>query len=128
MEFCTNCDNMLYINIETSDSESDDNASSSSKLTYYCKNCSFKTEDLKSKNCCIYEETFNTDSIKKDMSFNENIIHDPTLPRAIGIRCINSNCPSASPEIIYINYDNKNMKYTYICLDCQKAGNKNYIW
>lgn len=128
MEFCPDCDNMLYINIESNDSESECGNNCVSKLSYYCKNCGYKTDKLKSNNCCIYEENFNTDNIKKEMSFNENTINDPTLPRAIGIRCINANCPSKKPEIIYINYDSKNMKYTYICLDCHKVGNDNYIW
>ena len=43
----------------------------------------------------------------------------------------NDNCPKKSPdtsEIIYIHYDPTKLKYTYICLDCKKAGNESYIW
>jgi aspartate carbamoyltransferase regulatory subunit len=44
---------------------------------------------------------------------------DPTLPRVNNILCPNPECPTnkdgAEREIIYIRYDDVNMKYVYLC-------------
>ena len=34
----------------------------------------------------------------------------------------------AKPEIIYIKYDNEDLKFIYICLDCYRAKNTPHIW
>ena len=47
---------------------------------------------------------------------------DITLPNAEGIKCPNPNCPSAKPNIKYIQYDKDNMKYLYVCIDCYENG------
>ena len=54
---------------------------------------------------------------------NEYTKLDPTLPRTNTIRCPNSNCETnktenAEREIIYIRYDDTNMKYVYMCSTC----------
>ena len=47
---------------------------------------------------------------------------DPTLPRISTILCPNPNCRTntddMSKEIIYIRYDDANMKYVYLCSTC----------
>ena len=47
---------------------------------------------------------------------------DPTLPRINNVLCPNADCATNkddSPrEIIYIRYDNQNMKYVYLCSTC----------
>tara|TARA_B100001027_G_C16185433_1_gene293495 strand:- start:259 stop:633 length:375 start_codon:yes stop_codon:yes gene_type:complete len=124
MEFCDNCDNMLYIKIVP---KSDDETKTN--LTYYCRNCSKEFDNNIKKDKCIYAVDFNKDNVMKNISFNKYTKYDPTLPRTNGLRCINADCPAgAEPEIIYINYDSKNMKYTYMCLDCERAQKDNYIW
>ena len=60
--------------------------------------------------------------------FRDRSYEDITLPRAEGIKCPNEQCQKAKPEIIYIKYDNENMKFIYICLDCYKEGIPNHIW
>ena len=47
---------------------------------------------------------------------------DPTLPRINNILCPNSECSTnkdnTEREIIYIRYDDANMKYVYLCSTC----------
>jgi aspartate carbamoyltransferase regulatory subunit len=47
---------------------------------------------------------------------------DPALPRVTNVLCPNDNCPTNNKdeerEIIYIRYDNLNMKYVYLCATC----------
>ena len=47
---------------------------------------------------------------------------DPTLPRVSNILCPNADCltnkEDVPREIIYIRYDDKNMKYVYLCSSC----------
>ena len=47
---------------------------------------------------------------------------DPTLPRINTILCPNPNCTTNTDdtprEIIYIRYDDTNMKYVYLCSTC----------
>tara|TARA_A100001035_G_scaffold243917_1_gene211302 strand:+ start:50 stop:412 length:363 start_codon:yes stop_codon:yes gene_type:complete len=120
MEFCKQCDNMLYTKVLNEDEKS--------KLVYYCLNCNVNYDNLKKDDNCIYEVNFNIDNIRRESCINKYTTEDPTLPRAQGIKCPNETCPSANPEIVYINYDPTKMKYTYICLDCKKAGSKSYVW
>jgi hypothetical protein len=59
---------------------------------------------------------------------------DPTLPRIKNIKCPNGACPTnevhgggneghsggakKETDIIYMRYDDNNMKYLYLCTDC----------
>ena len=46
---------------------------------------------------------------------------DPTLPRTKSIKCPNKSCTAAEQggqEVIYLRYDDKNMKYMYLCCHC----------
>jgi aspartate carbamoyltransferase regulatory subunit len=49
---------------------------------------------------------------------------DPTLPRIYNIRCPNTACKTneegekTPAEVIYMRYDDENMKYLYICTTC----------
>ena len=125
MNFCEDCDDMLYVQIKT-DKDDDDNETNS--LIYLCKTCSKEYPNNSNSKNCVYHNNNNLDEIKKESLINKYTLHDPTLPKALGVKCPNENCPTKTPNIVYINYDNKNMKYLYICKDCAKNGNSNYIW
>ena len=113
MRFCTNCDNMYYIRI---------NADNPNKLVYYCRNCGNEDNNLTSENVCVSK----TQIKKSEQSFNHIINKytklDPTLPRINNILCPNNTCPTNTEdkprEIIYIRYDDTNMKYVYLCSTC----------
>jgi aspartate carbamoyltransferase regulatory subunit len=63
---------------------------------------------------------------KSEQSFNHIINKytklDPTLPRINTILCPNTDCETNTKnkerEIIYIRYDDMNMKYVYLCSCC----------
>jgi len=111
MRFCDNCNNMYYIRIDSDDSN---------KLIYYCRNCG--KEDTSS--------DFSEDIVVSKLQIKNvdktytNIINkytrlDPTLPRINNILCPNPECTTNTKnterEIIYIRYDDTNMKYIYLC-------------
>ena len=113
MHFCNICSNMYYIRI---------NADDSNKLVYYCRKCGNEDTTLAAENVCVSRTLIK----KSEQSFNHIINKytkfDPTLPRINNIKCPNSDCPTNKDgkerEIIYIRYDDVNMKYVYLCCDC----------
>ena len=122
MHFCSVCNNMYYLRID----EKNPN-----KLDYYCRNCGHEDKLLAHDNMCI-SKTF----IKKnDQSFNHIINEytklDPTLPRVNTILCPNSECETntnkVKREIIYIRYDDTNMKYVYLCSECSTIWQANNL-
>jgi DNA-directed RNA polymerase subunit M/transcription elongation factor TFIIS len=120
MHFCPNCSMMFYITIV----EDDPN-----KLIYYCRNCGFQDENLASNNISICKL-----QIKKGEKNFSNIINkytklDPTIPRNNKIPCPNAECKSNthnthtsdseySRDVLYIRYDDINIKYVYLCSVC----------
>ena len=113
MHFCSVCENMYYISID---------ADNSNKLVYYCRNCGHKDTSI-----TIENTTISKVQLKKSVQEFSHIINkytklDPTLPRVNNILCPNADCTSnhegGTREIIYIRYDNVNMKYVYLCSSC----------
>jgi len=142
MNFCENCDNMLYMRIsevpipkedaETSDIEDESEETevkTINKIVYYCRCCNNEYPDLHKKDSCIFKINYNTEHIKKNSFINKYVYDDITLPVAENMKCINADCPGKSkPSIKYIQYDKDDMKYIYICMNCYEAGNPNHIW
>ena len=116
MEFCEQCKNMYYIKLK-SDDEDD-------KLTYYCRNCGFEDDNIQKTNICVSKTKFK----KKNQSFNHIINEytklDPTIPRVYNMDCPDDDCKSnkenTEDEVLYIRYDDENMKYIYMCCCCDK--------
>jgi DNA-directed RNA polymerase subunit M/transcription elongation factor TFIIS len=115
MHFCVKCSNMYYISLKEEDSD---------KLIYYCRNCGHTDDTLISENLSISKTEF----FKTESKFN-NIINkytklDPTLPRINTIKCPSSDCKSNknehdhSREVIYLRYNDIDMKYLYLCCVC----------
>lgn len=143
MHFCARCDNMYYICIDpgtaTPESESDTGpgSSGSSSLVHYCRNCGHR-EPVREEICVSKLQ------IKSIAQNYGNIINrytklDPTLPRIGHVKCPNALCASnpqtsdsssasgsasgsgsgsVPREVIYIRYDEENMKYVYLCAVC----------
>jgi aspartate carbamoyltransferase regulatory subunit len=104
---------MYYIRID---------ADNTNKLVYYCRKCGNEDSLLASENVCVSKI-----QIKKTEQTFSHIINkytkfDNTLPRINNIQCPNSNCitniEKKEREIIFIRYDDINMKYVYLCSDC----------
>ena len=120
MKFCKNCQYMLYIRLD---------AENSNKLINYCRNCGNEDHLLDSEKMVISKHT-----VKKNQQDIDNIINkytklDPTLPRISRILCPNSECQTNTHEkpreIIYIRYDDINMKYLYLCSTCDSVWKGN---
>ena len=135
MKFCTKCDNMYYISI----SEKDSNV-----LSYYCRSCGHVDDTLTEEGVCILDTQLKKGKQKFNHIINEYTKMDPTLPRIYNIPCPNTLCSthgskstasasasssvesSASQrkdevkqsEVIYMRYDDTNLKYIYICTTC----------
>lgn len=123
MEFCKQCDNLYYIKI---------NQDNNDNLLYYCRNCGNEEQNLTNLDLCVSKTSFSNVSTNSYFSANPYIKLDPTLPRIKNIKCPNTECKRnakertkdeiENDEIIYIRYDDTNMKYMYLCPSCD------YLW
>ena len=120
MHFCSNCSNMYYIRIDSEDTN---------KLVYYCRKCGNEDKLLAIENVCVSKT-----QIKKSEQTFSHIINkytklDPTLPRIHSVLCPKASCPTNKEgvprEIIYIRYDDSNMKYVYLCSECDTVWQTN---
>lgn len=123
MHFCDKCDNMLYIKLSSEDSD---------EIIYYCRNCG-ENVPLAEENCILRTNLGHTREIH-NLFINKFTKLDPTLPRTKSIKCPNESCPANNPEeepqdsngntkeVIYIRYDDDQMKYLYLCSNCD------YVW
>ena len=123
MNFCSGCNNMYYLKIETNDGSSD-------KLIHYCRNCGNEDDNTTGENICVLSSNLKENSQQFDSFINEYTKLDPTLPRTNTIKCPNSNCDTnksedVKREIIYIRYDDINMKYVYMCSTCDTMWKTN---
>ncbi len=118
MHFCTNCQNMYYISIDP------ENAN---KLVYYCRNCGDTNTTLSVENVTVSRTQLKKSEQEFSHVINKYTKLDPTLPRINTILCPNSDCGTNKNddpeprEIIYIRYDDLNMKYVYLCSTCDTA-------
>ena len=120
MHFCTNCSNMYYIRI---------NADDPNKLVYYCRKCGNEDKMLAIENVCVSRTQVKKNEQTFSHFINKYTKLDPTLPRINTILCPNSECATnvdgKDREIIYIRYDDSNMKYIYLCSDCDTVWQTN---
>ena len=117
MHFCIECNNMYYLKLIEDDGND---------LVYYCKNCGHENKDLATNNICVSTTQISNNEKNYNHIINDYIKLDHTLPRIRTIRCPNKDCLSnikkkdsdeyeADKEVIYIRYDDINMKYIYMC-------------
>ena len=123
MHFCSVCDNMYYIKL----SEIDNN-----ELNYYCRNCGNNDSFINQDNICVSKIQINNNTQKFNLFINEFTKLDPTLPRTNSIKCPNDKCATNSKdsddtnrEVIFIRYDDTNMKYIYLCCNCDYSWKTN---
>ena len=91
------------------------------KLFRMCRKCGFQEEEKKG---ALLMETYiqeRTSEAYKVLT-NEFTRQDPTLPHVTTIKCPNAECATnqgkVTKDVIYMKYDNVNMKYLYICNVC----------
>ena len=104
---------MYYISIDS------ENAN---KLIYYCRNCGNKDSTISVKDITVSNVQLKKSEQEFSHIINKYTKLDPTLPRVSNILCPNADCltnkEDVPREIIYIRYDDKNMKYVYLCSTC----------
>ena len=115
MHFCIKCDNMYYLKISNENSNN---------LIYYCRNCGYEDTDSSVDNICVSRTQVKRSEQKYSHAINEYTKQDPTLPRINTIKCPKIDCPSnvdedkVSRDVLFIRYDDINMKYIYMCSKC----------
>jgi DNA-directed RNA polymerase subunit M/transcription elongation factor TFIIS len=138
MHFCSNCGNMYYLKIV--ENEETENTS----LAYYCRNCGHSDTMLMTENNCVSNTQIKRTEQNYNHIINEYTKYDSTLPRISTINCPNAKCESnmvaseeeqsaastgeissKKAEIIYIRYDDVNMKYIYLCTHCDTKWKTN---
>ena len=110
MEFCTNCDNMLYIRHEND------------KVFHKCNACLKEFDTFGTKSRCISVTKSQKESASYESHMNEHVVDDPTLPVLSTVVCPNATCtraPDAANQVIYIKYDNTGMRFLYCCKHCR---------
>ena len=127
--FCPDCGYILFLkkNKDKEDNVIDIRYSPDSLLNY-CKNCNYDTE-FKHENTVVFKKNYSDTYQVENKIQNDYLIYDPTLPRVYNIDCINENCVSNAPEeeepvekeIIFIKFDEDNMKYLYLCKHCKAS-------
>lgn len=118
MKFCNSCNNMFYLSIDPTDCD---------KLMYYCRNCGEQnTDGISEKSSVISSVQLSDTDINISRIVNKYTKLDPTLPRVNRIPCPNTECDTnlkeTPREVIYIRYDDINIKYMYLCSTCD------YVW
>ena len=125
MHFCKVCHNMYYIRL-TGENEDE--------LIYYCRKCGHEDSAIIAslENICVSRSDKTTAS-SYDHIVNQYTKLDPTLPRLHDIQCPNEAClsnleaeeektadapPRENNEVVYLRYDDANMKFVYICTEC----------
>lgn len=121
MHFCNKCENMYYIKIDEKNTN---------KLIYYCRKCGNENDLFNTDNVTILST-----NIKKSEDSFTHIINkytklDPTLPRTDKVLCPNKDCETnidkaMKREIIYIRYNDIEMKYVYLCSTCDTVWKTN---
>lgn len=104
LTFCNVCDNIIFRNY------------TKEGIFHKCRQCGFeeKVKYPSDQPYLLHETNYKTKS--KDIVFHEQMIHDPTLPMAPGMSCINTACNGTN--IVYMKYDQANLRYLYVCRDC----------
>ena len=128
MHFCSVCDNMYYIKI---------NEGTGDTLKYYCRNCGHEETDINEDNICVSRTQLKQTQQKFDNIINKYTKFDTRLPHVYNVLCPNEICATnkktsndddvktqkVNNDVIYLRYDNADMKYVYMCTHCDTLWN-----
>lgn len=114
MKFCSNCDNMLYISIDSEDAN---------KLTHTCRQCGYIDPIVGGEGLVVLDTKLKMSEQKSRFIINDFTKFDPTLPRIYTLKCPNNECKTndsdaTQTEIIYLRSNDADMKYIYLCPTC----------
>lgn len=120
MHFCSDCGNMYYVKLDSIDEN---------KLMYYCRKCGKEDNSISQQEIVVSKTVIHKNNANFNQFMNEYTKLDPSLPRIKNIECPNTECPvydkedPKEQEVIYIRYDNVNLKYIYLCSHCEHVWN-----
>jgi DNA-directed RNA polymerase subunit M/transcription elongation factor TFIIS len=120
---------MYYIKINGEDANT---------LVYYCRFCGHEDNEPTDDGVVVLRTEYKKTEQQFSHMINRYIKHDPTLPRITNVKCPNEGCKSngasdkssssasgdhdstkgRESSVIYLRYDDANMKYLYICEHC----------
>ena len=107
---------MYYIGISVDDAN---------QLIY----CRHKDETITEEGVCVLNAQLQKGEQKFNPIINEYTKLDPTLPRIRNLKCPNPECKfnkeDKTAEVIYVRYDDNNLKYLYICVECDTTWKTN---
>jgi len=108
------------------------NAEDTNKLIYYCRHCGHNDDTIAEEGVCVLNTQFKKGEQKFNHIINKYTKLDPTLPRIYNVNCPNPECKTnfsgdekRPAEVIYLRYDDDNMKYVYICVECDTTWKTN---
>ena len=120
MHFCSECQNMYYVRLNEEGGDS---------LTYYCRKCGHEDTALGPDNICVLKTNLIGGERQYGHVVNRYTKLDPTLPRTNMIKCPSQSCPTNTKgdaqEVIYLRYDDVNMRYLYLCARCDTTWKTN---
>jgi DNA-directed RNA polymerase subunit M/transcription elongation factor TFIIS len=109
-DFCPICKYYLYLKHNQEEN----------KLRRECHNCGYNTEEVHGLILEIDLKEKTSEGYK--ILMNEFTKYDPTLPHVNTIKCPNQECESNTTakekDVIYLKHDAINMKFLYICNNC----------
>ena len=109
MRFCSNCHNMYYLKINDNNN-----------LMHYCRCCGHE-DSMNADDACVSNTQFNQTKQSNTVLLSEFTKQDPTLPRTNAIKCPNEECSGGQQEVLYLRYDDTNMRYVYMCTNCDTS-------
>ena len=93
-------------------------------LVYTCRVCSH-TEQDKEGGKIMEINLQEKESEGYKILINDFTITDPTNPHTNMIKCPNAECPSVKgskeSDVVFLKYDQVNLKYVYICTNCKTS-------
>ena len=104
MQFCTVCDNMMFMNVDKEEF-----------LTFVCRKCNNVVTHPKATLCVKPDYGDDEEAFRSKM--NENTVYDATCQRVDTIAC--TQCDVKPVEMIVVKYDDRRMKYAYMCQHCR---------
>jgi len=114
MEFCPNCDNMMYTRLNSEEGES---------LTLYCQRCG-TTKSSDSTTGPVSSTLIKQQLQKPAYVAGTATAQDPTLPIAKDIACpVCAEAGRPAAPVVYVRYDTSIVKYLYICTACPHRWN-----
>jgi DNA-directed RNA polymerase subunit M/transcription elongation factor TFIIS len=88
--------------------------SSTTQLTFECRNCSHsQTFD----DSCVINSDYTDDQASYKQLMSSRLKHDVTLPRVDNIPCPTCTAKKQKGVVLFVKYDT-NLRYLYMCETC----------